>query len=120
MVRSLAITIKGTLTNKLYTVKDYEELRGYLPPNVQFSPYRYELDGKQRLHIHCVCEYTGKLPYFTHYFGKGWHVHSSPDPSSKWFSYIQKDGDVGPLHLEYKQALHAWRSSPNQFLLNNL
>jgi len=115
MVKYLAITIKGTLTSKLYGCGDYESLRRLLPSNIQISPFRYELDGKQRLHVHGVLSYTGKSPYLKHYFGPGWHVHTSPDPTQAWFNYIEKDKCLSSAYLEYKQTLHSFRQAGSLF-----
>lgn len=115
MVRKIALTVKGTFTSKLYGIRDFENLRQQLPPNIQISPWRYELDGKQRLHVHGTCTYTGKLPHFKHYWGAGWHVHSSPDPTEKWDNYITKDSLVSPATLEYQQSLHHYRRAEYLF-----
>jgi len=117
MERLYGLTLKGTLTSKLYTVSDYEvaisSIR--LLGKVRISNVRFELDSNQRLHVHAVMRVDKRLPYLKSILGRGWHINTVLAYSEGWINYCSKEAGSIPEALEYRQSLYNWRKQPNHF-----
>lgn len=113
--KEYAITIKGVLTDRLYTEYDYDKLYEYLTINGgEIIWCRYELDSKHRLHVHVLFRSDRRLPYFRDARCYGYHIYCVPNPNERWLQYCeQTSSDV--QQLEHTQLNTAWRRSGNQF-----
>lgn len=117
MVFQCSITIKPVSTKQLYQIRDIEDVIKQLPDTVQILHRRYELDRKYVLHLHGVCEYTDRISNLKRFFGRGWHIHTSPRCDEGWIDYCSKAGSITTNDaIDYRSALEWYRRSDNLFI----
>lgn len=111
-------TIKGLNTNRIYSKYDYETLISAWNNNsTRFCARRYELDSKNRLHVHGIIESNRKwLPnYNKSSEANGYHIYLSSDIDTGWVDYISKEArpyeQLEQIQLEtflHKYNLFEW------------
>lgn len=102
------LTITPNKRDKVYYKKDLEAIQRTLEQKdgLILSNIVYEMKKNNILHAHCVAQSPERLyPYPKR---KGYQLYFDPQPSSKWYSYLQKESQC-PVSQQQVIDLHYYK-----------
>ncbi len=87
------LTIKYNKNDKSLSKVFYDTIVNDICTKGNFTWHKttYEMDSKQRLHVHCILENQDCNIRYKPFFRKGYMIYFRKIWSSNWSSYIKKD-----------------------------